>query len=111
LDIILNPYLGWIVAEFFHDDILQHIADASMRNTEGLSPILQDRGRFPSGAAELLQQVLSEPGIRCVDLNRHDRFFAVSENGSWRSPSSVNCLHRKLVRETSPNNPGLGTGV
>ena len=42
------------MAELLHRNVLQHVADASIFDMEGLHPILQGGGKFASRAAKLL---------------------------------------------------------
>jgi hypothetical protein len=58
------------MAEFFHRYVLQHVADAGIFDVERLNPVLQRRRELACGAAELLKQKGSEPGVRLTNLDR-----------------------------------------
>src|SRR5665213_1325785 len=68
------------MAELFHRDILQHVADACVLDMEGLYPILQSRSQFSGCTAELFEQKLAELGIWLADINRHDGFFNMGKH-------------------------------
>ena len=68
------------MAELLHRDVLEHVANAGVGDMERLHPVLQGRGQFPGGTAELLQQELAEARVRCADIDRHDGLFVMDEH-------------------------------
>ena len=72
------------MAEFFHGDILQHVAQAGVFDMKGLHPVLQRGGEFARGAAELFEQESSKLRVRFAHVNRPEKFFAMVKHVmSW----------------------------
>jgi hypothetical protein len=65
------------VAELLDRDVLKHVADAGVLDVERLYPILQGRGKFAGGSAELLQEIRAEASIRGPYIDGLYKFFAV----------------------------------
>ena len=97
------------MAEFFHRNVLQHIADAGILDMEGLHPILQRSGELAGRAAKLLQQESAEACIWLADLDRLDQFFLMEEHGiilwrrnrAGRSAFAATASNRTVYPETS----------
>ena len=57
------------MTEFLDRDVLKHVPDAGVLDVKRLNPILKRRGQFARSAAELLEEISAEAGIRSSDID------------------------------------------
>jgi len=68
------------MAEFLERDVVQHVADRSILDMEGLGPVSQCGAEFAGRAAKLLQQHLAKTWIGTLDFDVVHQFLAMEEH-------------------------------